>query len=61
MQTECPSGFESLLHALCFSATVTSENTNMVDGLQNQLPMNAGSAYPVLGEAIVIYSGQHDD
>ena len=59
--TDCPSDKPD--GAKCWTATVTSDNTNMVDGIPNQLPANAG----MVGDLLVTYTGgdmddhDHDD
>lgn len=49
--TDCPSHKPD--GAKCWTATVTSENTNMVDGLPNMLPNDAG----MVRDLLITYTG----
>jgi hypothetical protein len=52
---DCPS--DKPERAKCFGGTVTSENTNKVKGLTNQLPSDAGEVLPIAGDVLVTYIG----
>jgi hypothetical protein len=52
---DCPSNKTE--GAKCFGGTVTSENTNKVNGLTNQLPEGAGLVLPISGDVLITYIG----